>query len=51
MFNPIQKAPPPTSFSSVTSANIEISPKIFLTFSFNPFVRLMLMFHSRPYLV
>ena len=28
---------PPSSFSSVTSANVGISPKNFLTFSFNPF--------------
>ena len=28
---------PPTSFSPVTSRNIGISPKNFLTFSFNPF--------------
>ena len=27
---------PPTSFSSITSANIGISPQNFLTFSFNP---------------
>ena len=27
----------PTSFSPVTSTNVEISPKKFLTFSFNPF--------------
>ena len=31
-----QKAPP-TSFSPVTSTNVGISPKNFLTFSFNPF--------------
>ena len=28
---------PPTSFSPVTSTNVRISPKNFLTFSFNPF--------------
>ena len=32
---------PPTSFSPVTSANVRISPKNFLTFSFNPFDRLL----------
>ena len=31
------KSPPPTGFSSVTSANVGISPKNFLTFSFNTF--------------
>ena len=39
-----QKAPPPplpTSFSPVTSTNVGIRPQIFLTFSFNPFDRLM----------
>ena len=35
-FLPMAKRPP-TSFSPVTSANIGISPKNFLTFSFNPF--------------
>ena len=38
--NPIQdrrKKAPPTRFSSVTSANIGISPQEFLTFSCNPF--------------
>ena len=30
-----------TSFSSVTSANVGISPKNFLTFSFNPFATLV----------
>ena len=29
--------PPPNGFSSVTSANVGISPKNFLTFSFNTF--------------
>ena len=38
--NPIQDAPP-TSFSSVTSANTGVSPKSFLTFSFNPFASLV----------
>ena len=32
---------PPTSFSSVTSANVGISPQNFLTFSFNPFATLV----------
>ena len=44
-FNPIQdggqKAPPPTHFSPVTSTNVGISPKDFLTFSFNPFATLV----------
>ena len=31
----------PTSFSSVTSTNIRISPQNFLTFSFNPFTTLV----------
>ena len=31
---------PPTSFSSVTSANVRIYPQNFLTFSFNPFATL-----------
>ena len=55
-FNPIQdcgrgaKRPPPllTSFSSVTSANVEISPRNFLTFSFNPYVTLVQNFKSVP---
>ena len=38
MFNPIQdRVGPPTSFSSVTSAKIGISPQNFLTFSSNTF--------------
>ena len=32
---------PPTSFSPVTSTNVEISLQIFLTFRFNPFVTLL----------
>ena len=55
MFNPIQdregaKKPPPspTSFSSVTSANVWISPLNFLTFSFNPFATLMQNFKFVP---
>ena len=44
-FNPIQdggsKSPPPTSFFPVTSTNLGINPPIFLTFSSNPFDRLV----------
>ena len=46
-FNPIQDGgeqkwpPPPTSFSPVTSTNVGIRPKNFLTFSYNPFATLM----------
>ena len=44
-FNPIQdgvaKKTPPTSFSPVKSTNIGISPKNFLTFSFNYFATLV----------
>ena len=32
---------PPIRFSPVTSANVGISPKNFLTFSFNPFATLV----------
>ena len=32
---------PPTSFSPVSSTNVGISPQDFLTFSFNPFDRLV----------
>ena len=45
--NPIQdggrggKKASPISFSHVTSTNVEISPKIFPTFSFNPFATLI----------
>ena len=41
--NPIQdggggrQKGPPTSFSPVTSTNVELSPQNFLTFSFNTF--------------
>ena len=41
--NPIQdggggwQKGPPTSFSPVTSTNVELSPQKFLTFSFNTF--------------
>ena len=31
----------PTSFSPVSSGNVEISPKIFLTFSLTPFAALV----------
>ena len=34
----------PTSFSSVTSSNVGVSPQNFLTFSFNPFATLVLHF-------
>ena len=37
---------PPISCSPVTSANVEISPQNFLTFSFNPFARLVYNFKS-----
>ena len=36
-----QKAPPPTSFSPVTSTNVRIRSPNFLTFRFNPFDRLV----------
>ena len=36
-----QKGPPPTIFSPVTSTNVGLSPQNFLTFSFNPFPRLV----------
>ena len=44
------KSPPPsaTSFSSVTSTNVRISPQNFLTFSFNPFDRLVQNFKFVP---
>ena len=35
------KSHPPTCFSPVTSANVEISSQNFLTFSFNPFSTLV----------
>ena len=45
IFYPIQdvgRAKVPTaSFSSVTSTNVEISPKNFLNFNFNPFYQLV----------
>ena len=43
-----QKAPPPTSFSPVTSTNVEFGPKNFLTFSFNPFATLVQNFMFVP---
>ena len=33
--------PNPTSFSPVTSTNVPVRPQNFLTFSFNPFDRLL----------
>ena len=39
---------PPTSFSSVTSANVRIYPQNFLTFSFNPFATLLGNFKFAP---
>ena len=45
--NPIQdwggskSHPNPTSFSPVTSTNVPVRPQNFLTFSFNPFDRLL----------
>ena len=39
---------PPTSFSPVTSTNVEISPQNFLTFNFNRFVTLVLNFNAIP---
>ena len=39
--NLIQDGPPSTSFSPVTSTNIENSLQNFLTFNFNPFATLM----------
>ena len=36
-----KKPPPPTSFSPITSKNVGISPQTFLSFSFNPFDRLV----------
>ena len=45
IFNLIQNGgkerPALTSFSTVTSTNVEISPKNILTFSFNPFATLV----------
>ena len=39
---------PPTSFSSVTSTNVEFGPENFLTFSFNPFATLVQNFKFAP---
>ena len=38
------KKAPSTSFSRVTSTNVEMSPQNFLTLSFNPFATLVLNF-------
>ena len=52
--NPIQDRgwatppPPPTSFFPVTSTNVGISPKNFLTFNFNPFATLVQNFKFVP---
>ena len=40
-FPPPSPPPPPTNFFSVTSTNVGISPKRFLTFSFSPFATLV----------
>ena len=37
----VQKGPPPTCFFPATCTNVGISPQNFLTFSFNPFDRLV----------
>ena len=37
----VGKKVPPTSFTPVTSTNVQISPRKFLTFRFNPFVTLV----------
>ena len=39
---------PPTSFSFVSSTNVEFGPKNFLTFSFNPFATLVQNFKFVP---
>ena len=47
VFNPIQDGEEGRlCFSSVTSTNVGISPKNFLTFSFNPFARLVYHFKA-----
>ena len=52
--NPIQdgggkkSSPPPTSLSPVTSINVGLTPKNFLTFSFNPFATLVSNFKVIP---
>ena len=43
-----QREPPSTSFSPVTSANVEFGPQNFLTFSFNPFDKLVQNFKFLP---
>ena len=43
-----KKEGPPTSFSPVNSTNLRISPKNFLTFSFNPFDTLVQNFKFVP---
>ena len=51
LFKPIQdggESAAPTSFSPVTSANVGIKPQNFLTFSFNPFDRLVENFKFVP---
>ena len=49
-FNPVQdgEKAPATSFSPVTSTNVGIWPQNFLTFSFNPFDRLVWNFKFVP---
>ena len=42
------KKPQPTKFSQVTSTDVGISPKNFLTFSFNSFVTLVSNFKFVP---
>ena len=42
------KKAPPTSFSPVTSTNVEFGPQNFLTFSFNPFATLVQNFKFVP---
>ena len=42
------KKAPPTSFFPVTSTNVGIGPYNFLTFSFNPFARLVQNFKFVP---
>ena len=42
------KSAPPTSFSTVTSANVGISPQNFLTFTFHPFATLVYNFKVIP---
>ena len=44
----VQKGIPPTSFSPVTSTNIEFGPQNFLAFSFNPFATLVQNFKFVP---